>query len=157
MVERRINENEDDVRQALDQGEVIREYPDDQPHPSRLVLGRAGSRPIHVVAADDPGAGETIVITVYEPDPTRWEPGIQEEAEAMKCVVCKHGETQPGCTTVTLERGAMTLVVKGVPARVCQDCGEEYVDEETAGRLLKAAEDAARAGVQVEVRQYVAA
>ena len=51
----------------------------------------------------------------------------------------------------------MTLVVKGVPARVCPNCGEEYVDEETAARLLHAAEEAARAGVQVEIREYVAA
>ncbi len=49
--------------------------------------------------------------------------------EAMKCVNCKQGETQPGTTTVTLERGGMSLVIKGVPARVCENCGEEYVDE----------------------------
>lgn len=34
----------------------------------------------------------------------------------MKCVICKHGETQVGTTTVTLERGGLTLVVKAVPA-----------------------------------------
>lgn len=75
----------------------------------------------------------------------------------MKCVICKVGETQPGMATVTLERDAMVLVFKGVPASVCANCGEEYVDEETTGRLLKTAEEAARAGVQVEVRTYVAA
>ncbi|MBV8362877.1 MAG: YgiT-type zinc finger protein, partial [Deltaproteobacteria bacterium] len=36
----------------------------------------------------------------------------------MKCVVCKHGDTRPGSTTVTLERGGGTLVVKSVPARI---------------------------------------
>lgn len=46
----------------------------------------------------------------------------------MKCVICKHGETRPGMTTVTLERGGATLVVKGVPARICGNCGEAYVD-----------------------------
>ncbi len=49
----------------------------------------------------------------------------------MKCVVCKHGETRPGTTTVTLTRGETTLVVKGVPACVCSNCGEEYVDDAT--------------------------
>ena len=43
----------------------------------------------------------------------------------MKCVICKNGEVTPGTTTVTLERGQTTLVVKGVPARVCMTCGEE--------------------------------
>jgi hypothetical protein len=35
----------------------------------------------------------------------------------VRSVICKLSETEPGTTTVTLERGAMTLVVKGVPAR----------------------------------------
>jgi YgiT-type zinc finger domain-containing protein len=75
----------------------------------------------------------------------------------MKCVICRQGETQPGTTTVTLERGGMTLVIKGVPARVCDNCGEEYVDERVTERLLATADQAAQAGVQVDVRQYVAA
>ncbi len=57
----------------IENGEVIEEYPDDTPYPSRLVLGRRHGRPLHVVAADDPDERETIVITVYEPNPTEWE------------------------------------------------------------------------------------
>ncbi len=75
----------------------------------------------------------------------------------MKCVICKHGEVTPGTTTVTLERGHTTLVVKGVPAQVCLTCGEEYVDDEAARGLLDTAEAAVRTGVQIEVRQYAAA
>ena len=75
----------------------------------------------------------------------------------MKCVVCKTGATRPGRATVTLEREGVTLVIKGVPAQVCANCGEEYVDEAEAARLLGAAEAAAQAGVQVDVREYVAA
>lgn len=62
-----------DVIEALRAGEVIERYPDDTPLPGRLVLGWSGSRPIHIVAADDPETGETIVITVYEPGPERWD------------------------------------------------------------------------------------
>ena len=75
----------------------------------------------------------------------------------MKCVICKQGETQPGMTTVTLERNGLTLVVKNVPARVCANCGEEYVDQEVATQLLSTAEQAARAGVLVDIRAYAAA
>ena len=75
----------------------------------------------------------------------------------MKCVVCKHGVTQPGTTTVTLERGELTLIIKGVPAQVCVNCGEEYVDEVIASQLLNIAEEAVQAGAQVEIRQYKAA
>jgi YgiT-type zinc finger domain-containing protein len=75
----------------------------------------------------------------------------------MKCVVCKHGKTQPGKTTVTLERNGATLVVKSVPARICDNCGEAYVDEAITRRLLETAEQALRAGVQVDVREFAAA
>lgn len=75
----------------------------------------------------------------------------------MKCVICKVGDIRQGKATVTLERDGTTLVIKGVPARVCDNCGEEYVDEETADQLLKTAEEAVRAKVQVDIREYVAA
>jgi YgiT-type zinc finger domain-containing protein len=75
----------------------------------------------------------------------------------MKCVICRQAETVPGRATLTLERDGLTLVVKQVPARVCPNCGEEYVDERVAERILSGAEDLARIGTQVEIRQYVAA
>lgn len=75
MFQRRISE--EDIRHVLTTGEVIEEYPDETPYPSRLVLGWYGSRPIHVVTADHIEVQETIVITVYEPDPDQWEPGFR--------------------------------------------------------------------------------
>ena len=75
----------------------------------------------------------------------------------MRCVVCRQGETRPGKTTVVLQRDGATVVINDVPARVCENCGEEYVDEEVAASVLAAAEAAARPGVKVEIRDYVAA
>lgn len=75
----------------------------------------------------------------------------------MKCVICKQGETREGTATVTLEIGKTTLVVKQVPAKVCQNCGEEYVNEKVTSELLKQANAAASGGVHVDVREYVAA
>ena len=51
----------------------------------------------------------------------------------------------------------MTLVVVSVPAEVCENCGEAYVDEATAGELLRRAEEATRAGVVLDIREYVGA
>ncbi len=75
----------------------------------------------------------------------------------MKCVICKQGDTQLGVATVTLGRQQTTLVFKGVPAEVCAICGEEYIDEATTTKLLKTADQAVQAGVQVDVREYKAA
>jgi len=74
--------------------------------------------------------------------------------DTVKCIICKHGETRPGKTTVTLERNGMTLVIRNVPAEMCENCGEAYVDEATARELLHGAEAAARAGVMVDIREY---
>ncbi len=74
----------------------------------------------------------------------------------MKCVVCRNGATRSGKSTVTLERGGTILVVKGVPAQVCENCGEEYLDEAEAGHLLDTAEEAVKAGVEIDVRDYAA-
>ena len=82
---------------------------------------------------------------------------ISHKDNTMKCVVCKHGETSPSHVTVTLERPGVTLVVKTVPAQVCQTCGEQYVDEHTTASLLQQAEEAASTGIEVQVRSYVAA
>ena len=72
----------------------------------------------------------------------------------MRCVICRHGETEPGVTTVTLERGALTLVVKGVPGEVCANCGEGYVEGRVVRTLLEDAESKARAGVIFELDDY---
>jgi hypothetical protein len=53
---------------------IVEEYSDDRPYPSVLVLGRTGEgRPVHVVCAHVPEGDQLIVITVYEPDPERWD------------------------------------------------------------------------------------
>jgi hypothetical protein len=75
MFQRNISTEE--VRQIVATGETIETYPDDQPFPSRLVHGWNGSRPIHVVLAENAADRETIVITVYQPNAAEWEPGFR--------------------------------------------------------------------------------
>ncbi|MDD2756058.1 MAG: type II toxin-antitoxin system MqsA family antitoxin [Methanothrix sp.] len=75
----------------------------------------------------------------------------------MKCVICKKAFTKPGTTSITLERGCLTMVVKCVPAQVCPNCGEAYISEEVTAKLLKDAEERVRTGAQVEICNYVAA
>ena len=61
------------VRYVIAAGEIIEDYPDDTPYPSRLLLGWHDNRPLHVVVADNFDEKESIVITAYEPDPGVWE------------------------------------------------------------------------------------
>jgi len=72
MFERGITS--DDLSQLLLRGEVIEDYPTDQPCPSCLLLAQAGGRPLHAVVARDPHTGVCSIVTVYEPDPQLWTP-----------------------------------------------------------------------------------
>jgi YgiT-type zinc finger domain-containing protein len=74
----------------------------------------------------------------------------------MKCTVCKHGETHPGHTTVTLEREGGALVIRKVPAEVCENCGEAYISAEVTRSLLRTARETLHAGVELDVREYAA-
>jgi hypothetical protein len=76
MSERHIRRAE--VLQAVRLGEVIKEYPDDRPLPSRLILGGRPERPIHVVAGVDEREGKWYIITVYEPDRALWSADLRE-------------------------------------------------------------------------------
>lgn len=77
----------------------------------------------------------------------------------MQCPICKHGERRPDRVTVTLDRTSprnLTVVFRNVPAEVCGNCGEEYVDEKTTSELLRQAEVVADAGTEIEIRQFAA-
>jgi hypothetical protein len=60
------------VLAVLSTGEAIANYPDDDPYPSRLLLGWVDVRPLHVVAACDPETETCIVVTAYEPSASLW-------------------------------------------------------------------------------------
>ena len=72
----------------------------------------------------------------------------------MICLICRQAETIDGLTFVTFERGEMRLVVNRVPARVCPNCGEAYLDEDVAVKLLHDAEEISKAGVMDIVCDY---
>lgn len=57
---------------AIKTGETIEDYSFETPEPSRLILGFQGKRPFHVVTSENLGTNETMVITVYVPDPNKW-------------------------------------------------------------------------------------
>ena len=62
----------DDIKSAIMTGEIIRQYEDDKPFPSCLLLGLSKiSRNIHVVASVDNDFLN--IITAYYPDENQWE------------------------------------------------------------------------------------
>jgi YgiT-type zinc finger domain-containing protein len=74
----------------------------------------------------------------------------------MRCVICKQGETQAGLVTVTLERDESLVIIKRVPAEVCDDCGEYYLSDAITEQVLKRAEVAVSNGAEIEIIRYAA-
>ena len=74
----------------------------------------------------------------------------------MKCVICKHGETTEGNVTVALHRGESVVIIKAVPAHICSNCGEYYLDEPVASQVFGQAEEAVKRRAEVEILRYAA-
>ncbi|HMW57139.1 MAG TPA: YgiT-type zinc finger protein [Accumulibacter sp.] len=51
----------------------------------------------------------------------------------------------------------MTIVFRQVPALLCENCGEAFHDEVVTAALLKQAEQAALAGVEIDVQRFAVA
>ena len=75
---------------------------------------------------------------------------------SMRCPLCRQGELLRGTSDETVSFEGTTLVVKDVPADICDTCKEPYFDQHVTQRLLDLAHEAAAAGVIVDVRLYVA-
>ena len=65
------------ISRALQWGETIEDYSAEMPEPGRLILGFQGNRPFHLVVSESIQRDETTVITVYIPDPGKWNKGFQ--------------------------------------------------------------------------------
>ncbi|WP_290649739.1 DUF4258 domain-containing protein [Aquisalimonas sp.] len=70
MFERGLNQQP--ILDTIAGGEVIAEYPDDQPYPSCVMRGFVEGQPVHVVVAREPERHACFVVTAYRPDPGIW-------------------------------------------------------------------------------------
>jgi hypothetical protein len=73
MFEREISV--ENVRQALDTGEVIEDYSGEMPEPAMLILGHRRKQSFHVVISENAKTNDVTIITVYLPDPHKWKKG----------------------------------------------------------------------------------
>jgi len=65
-----------DIQSAIQTGEIIKQYEDDKPFPSCLLLGLTECyKYIHVVAGIDDGY--LYIITAYYPDENEWEADLK--------------------------------------------------------------------------------
>jgi len=73
------------------------------------------------------------------------------------CPICKNGELHPGIVTVALEREGVIVLLKKVPAQVCNNCEIYFLDSQTTRQVLQKAEASFKNGAELEVIQLQAA
>ena len=61
-----------ELREAIEGSEVIEDYPDDKYGPSCLILGFTKSKRALHIQCSYPSRSLIKIITLYEPDPSRW-------------------------------------------------------------------------------------
>jgi Domain of unknown function (DUF4258) len=61
-----------DVREAIANGQVIEDYPNDKYSPSCLICGLTQTQKVIHIQCSYPSCALLKIITLYEPDPQRW-------------------------------------------------------------------------------------
>ena len=70
-----------------------------------------------------------------------------------KCPLCQ-GSIAEGSATFTVDLGEGIVVVRDIPAQVCSQCGEEWLDDTTAIKLEAIVDSARKKHVTVEVARW---
>jgi YgiT-type zinc finger domain-containing protein len=115
------------------------------------------TEPVRVVVATDPAARIRHVITGYRSDLEHFEQisrpgGSGHERECRALSPCG-GEKQPGTTTFTVDLTFGVVVVREVPAFVCAQCGDAWIDDPVAAKLESIVAEARRKQALVQVTQ----
>ena len=72
----------------------------------------------------------------------------------MKCPLCA-GDMEKGTTTLTFNKAPEeTIVVRNVPAEVCAQCGEAFIDFQTTQKVEKVIKAAESSGLKMGFLEF---
>ena len=73
----------------------------------------------------------------------------------MHCVICK-GNLASGQINYPVNKDSQFLLIKEVPALICDQCGEYYLDDHIFSKIEKIVESAKQLNVEIEVLRFAA-
>lgn len=71
----------------------------------------------------------------------------------MNCFKCK-GKLEEKKVNYMVDLESTIIIIKGVPAKVCSDCGEQYFNDETSENIEKIVNRLKDLSVEVSVINY---
>ena len=129
------------IETALRTGRIIEEHRHPERETAWLLCAVHDGRPVHVVAA--PAADSWLVVTrAYVPAPPLWRTALQRSSgglamseSIMRCFFCGGAIEQVTVGNFDYRLEGRLYVIKKVPAGLCGQCGEKYVNAEVGRRL----------------------
>jgi len=76
-----------------------------------------------------------------------------EETVRMNCILCKSNLVKGNINHIVDFEGHI-IIIKGVPANICKQCGEYYIENAIALKLEKINQDAKKNNVEILVINY---
>ena len=71
----------------------------------------------------------------------------------MNCFKCK-GNLEEKNVNYMVDLEETIIIIKGVPAKVCTQCGEQYFDDETAENIEKIVDQLKELSTEVTIVNY---
>ena len=71
----------------------------------------------------------------------------------MDCVIC-HAGLKKGYTNHVVNLDKQIIIIKNVPANICNQCGESFFDHQTALNLEKIIEEPKKSGAEITIINY---
>ena len=78
---------------------------------------------------------------------------MKTEIKLTTCPSCK-GSIEEGRTIFSVELTVGVLIVRNVPAHICNQCGEKFISDDVMKVLEKIAMDARKRHTQIEVVEF---
>lgn len=72
----------------------------------------------------------------------------------MSYVLSAAARRSKGLPTFTGDLGSGVVVVRAVPATLCNQCGADWIEDQVAKQLEEIVDDARKRGLQVEVTSF---
>jgi len=73
----------------------------------------------------------------------------------MLCVMCK-GDLTEGTISYSVDHNSQFSLLKEVPALICNQCGEFFLDDEVVAKIEEIVESAKISDVEIEVLKFAA-
>lgn len=71
----------------------------------------------------------------------------------MNCFMCK-GDLEEKKVNYVVDLEETIIIIKGVPAKVCKQCGEQYFDDEIAENIEKIVNQLKELSTEVTIVNY---